>query len=88
VITEALPTHLGLLVLNQDPTEWARRYDIEPFSYPCYWCGRMKHCNIPFVRGTLRGLAAARCPCGSTEDTYCMVRDQRFGDLLDGDLSG
>ena len=86
MMSDRLPTNLGLLILNQDPDAWAKRYDIEPFSYRCYWCGRMKRCTIPFVR--LRGLAAPRCPCGSTEDTYCIVRDPRSGDLLDGDLTG
>src|SRR4051794_14752016 len=61
---------------------WAARYDIEPFEHPCHECGATLRTSIPFAVGQLRGLMAPPCVCGDQNTPYCLVRDARFGDLL------
>lgn len=75
-----------LILHGVDPDEWARRWDIEPFSTRCHWCGIEQTTTIPFACGSLRGLVAPRCECADTDiqPPYCAVRDPRFGDLLTG----
>lgn len=63
---------------------WTARYGVQPFSYPCYQCGRMCTTTIPFVQGTLRGLQAPPCECGHPYPPYAMVRDSAYGDLFTG----
>ncbi len=66
---------------------WAARFDIEPFTADCASCGREKTTTLPFAQGQLRGLQAPSCPCGDdSRAPYCIVRDPKHGDLLDGDL--
>jgi hypothetical protein len=66
---------------------WAARYDIEPTTVPCHACGAPKTTSMPFVQGALRGLASPPCMCGDdSRAPYCLVRDPKHGDLLDGDL--
>lgn len=78
-----------LFVIGVTPEQWTKRYGVEPFSYPCYVCGCMLTTTRPFVQGTLRGLQAPTCACGDEKTPYAVVRDKRYGDLLDcgGDLS-
>jgi hypothetical protein len=71
-----------LRVLGADPTKWAERYDLEPFSYPCGECGKVLATTVPFAYGQLRGLMAPRCECGNVGTPYCLVRDSRHGDLF------
>lgn len=79
-----------LIIHGADPKAWAERYDIEPFTRACRWCGIEQTTSIPFAQGTLRGLVAPPCKCTdpNVNPPYCMVRDARFGDLFDGDLNG
>ena len=63
---------------------WAARYGIEPFSHPCHESGATLSTTAPFAVGQLRGLMAPPCACGNANTPYCLVRDPRFGDLLDG----
>ena len=74
-----------LICYGVDPKLWAKRYDLEPFSYPCYKCGKMTETTIPFVQGTMRGLVAPICNCGHPTPPYCMVRDSKYGDLFSMD---
>ena len=76
-----------LLIYGVTAAEWTRRHGVEPFSHPCYGCGSMQTTSIPFVQGTLRGLTAPRCTCGHENPPFAMVRDSKYGDLLDGTLS-
>jgi len=64
--------------------EWTRRYGVEPFSYPCYVCGRTLTTTRPFVQGTLRGLQAPTCECGDDLTPFVLVRDRRYCDLFTG----
>lgn len=73
-----------LLVHGQDPDAWARRYDIEPFTHPCWRCGASLTTALPFASGSLRGLVAPACACGNTLTPYCIVRDPKHGDLFSG----
>jgi hypothetical protein len=73
-----------LLVLGQDPTEWARRYGLEPFTVPCHACGRELTTSVPFFYGQLRGLLTPTCECGAENRPYCLVRDPAYGDLFTG----
>jgi len=63
---------------------WTKRYGVQAFSHPCSDCGRTCTTTIPFVQGTLRGLASPPCVCGNVSTPYGMVRDPRYGDLLSG----
>ncbi len=64
--------------------EWTRRFGVQPFSYPCYVCGRLLTTTIPFAQGTLRGLQAPTCECGDEKTPFALVRDARYGDLFTG----
>lgn len=64
--------------------QWATRYGLEAFSYPCSECGRMCTTSIPFAQGTLRGLQSPRCECGNEKTPFAMVRDSKHGDLFTG----
>ena len=64
--------------------EWTRRWGVEAFSYPCSECGRMCTTTIPFVQGSLRGLASPPCPCGNDRTPFGVVRDPAYGDLFTG----
>lgn len=55
--------------------QWTARFGVEPVSHPCSECGRMCTTTIPFVQGTLRGLAAPPCVCGNRKTPYAMVRE-------------
>lgn len=63
---------------------WVRRYGMTPFTHPCYHCARPLTTTIPFVQGSLRGLQAPTCACGYTQTPYVIMRDPKYGDLLDG----
>lgn len=63
---------------------WAARHGIEPEVYPCSECGALCTMSIPFAVGELRGLMCPRCPCGNEHTPYCVVRDSKYGDLLNG----
>ena len=67
---------------------WIARYGIEPFSYPCYVCGRSLTTTRPFAQGTLRGLQAPTCECGDELTPFVIVRDPRYGDLFTGAEAG
>jgi hypothetical protein len=72
-----------LLVHGVTAEEWARRYDIEPFTHPCSDCGAELTTSIPFAKGELRGLVAPKCTCGNEGTPYCVVRDPKSGgDIL------
>lgn len=72
-----------LSVLGADPEKWAAKFGLEPFSAPCSECGSILTTTIPCARGQLRGLRAPTCECGNKRTPYCLVRDSRFGDLLE-----
>lgn len=60
--------------LSADPAAWARKYDIEPFTAPCYGCGAPLTTSIPFAQGQRRGLLAPTCTCGTDAlPPLCMV---------------
>lgn len=71
-----------LVVHGIDPTRWAQRFDIQPFTRACGECGESLTTSVPFVHGTLRGLLAPTCTCGNAKTPYCVVRDYRYGDLF------
>ena len=71
-----------LIVHGVTAEQWAKRYDIEPFSHECHECGETLTTSVPFVVGELRGLVAPTCDCGNANAPYCLVRDPKFGDLL------
>lgn len=73
-----------LIVHGATVAEWTRRFGIQPFSHPCYVCGRLLTTTVPFAQGTLRGLAAPRCECGDEATPFCVVRDPRYGDFFTG----
>jgi len=77
-----------LVVHGQNPKRWASRFGIEPFTGPCSRCGAECTTSIPFACEQLRGLMSPPCACGNANTPYCLVRDARFGDLLDGPLVG
>lgn len=54
---------------------WARRHDIEPFSWPCHDCGAQLTTTIPFAipNSKMRGLVAPKCECGNEGTPYCIV---------------
>lgn len=64
-----------LIVYGADPVKWAKRYDIEPFSHPCYHCGIIQTTTIPFACGRLRGLLATAHECHGEmrRPPYCIV---------------
>jgi len=76
------PRERFLIAHGVTAESWAARYDIEPFAHPCHDCGKPLTTSIPFAVGELRGLLAPACACGNTNTPYCLVRDPRFGDLL------
>lgn len=80
--------HPRLYVYGVTAEAWTKRYGVAAFSHPCFDCGRMCTTTIPFVQGTLRGLASPKCECGNERTPFAMVRDPAHGDLFDGDLSG
>lgn len=69
-------------VLGVDPTRWAKRYGIEPFSHACSSCGQLLTTSIPIAFESLRGLLAPTCSCGDENTPYCFVRDPKIGDLF------
>lgn len=73
-----------VVVHGIEPDVWAQRYDIEPFETSCPDCGALAKSSIPVAVGELRGLMVPPCPCGSRNRAYCLVRDPKYGDLLDG----
>lgn len=79
---------LRMIVHGITAEAWAKRWGIQPFSYPCSECGRMCTTSIPFAQGTLRGLQSPVCECGNERTPYGVVRDPAHGDLFDGDLLG
>lgn len=77
-----------LVIHGQDPEAWAKKHELEPITATCRHCGRERRTTIPFAAADgIRGLMAPPCPCGSQARTYCMVRDPRWGDLLDPRLA-
>jgi|SRR5688572_8121582 len=64
-----------LIIHGADPEKWAKRYDIEPLSHPCYHCGVVQTTSIPFAAGTLRGLVALAHECHGVvrNPPYCIV---------------
>lgn len=62
-----------LIAYGVDPVRWADRHRIEPFTAPCYSCGRDRTTVLPFAQGRLRGLIAEPCPCGHPSPPYCLV---------------
>lgn len=72
-----------LYVYGVSSEQWAKRFGLEPFTYPCSECGIELTTTIPFAYDQLRGLAAPTCACGNEKTPYCLVRDPKFGDLLD-----
>ena len=70
-----------LLILGADPDKWADRYGLLPFSTPCIDCGQELRTTIPFAQGSLRGLIAPKCSCGS-EPPYCIVSADPNKDLF------
>jgi hypothetical protein len=80
-----------LLIHGADPVAWAKRWGIEiPDPVPCYHRGALLTLDVPFVRGTLRGLTARECACGghgeNSRPPYCEVRAD--GGVVLQDLSG
>ena len=73
-----------LVVHGQGARRWAERFGIEPVIAPCSECGGTCVTSIPFACEQLRGLMSPPCACGNEATPYCLVRDARFGDLLDG----
>lgn len=73
-----------LRVLGADPVRWADRYGLLPFDAACDGCGSSVTTSVPFACGTLRGLLAPHCDCGNAFPPYCVVRDERYGDLFTG----
>jgi hypothetical protein len=73
-----------LMVYGQNAESWANRFGLEPFTHPCYACGAELRTTQPFFCGELRGLIARRCSCGDAWPPYCVVRDPKYGDILDG----
>ncbi len=66
---------------------WSRRYGIEVFSHPCSECGRMCTTTRAFAQGELRGLQSPPCECGNERTPFGLVRDPKYGDLLNGRLT-
>lgn len=72
-----------LFVHGVSAEEWARRYDIAPFTHPCHDCGRPLTTSRPFAAGKMRGLAAPPCECGLEETPYCAVGARGDRDFWD-----
>jgi hypothetical protein len=70
------------VAVNSDPKEWARRYDIEPFTHPCHCCGAELTTTIPIASRTLRGMSAPNCDCGNARPPICLVAAPGHDDLL------
>jgi hypothetical protein len=64
-----------LVVHGYDAARWAKRYDIQPFTHPCYKCNAPTTTSIAFASGKCRGLAAPQCACGHPSPPYCIVGD-------------
>lgn len=75
-----------LIIHGANPHSWADRFSLLPFSAPCDGCSRELTTTLPFVQGTLRGLIAPTCACGNEAPPFCVVRDERFGDLFTGQV--
>lgn len=63
----------NLFVYGVSFEEWAKRYNLEPFSIPCHGCGETLTTFIPFMRGSLRELQAPECKNGC-RDNYIKWR--------------
>jgi hypothetical protein len=72
-----------LMVYGITPEAWTKRFGVLAFSAPCSECGRNCTTSIPFAQGELRGLQSPPCECGNTRTPYALVRDPKYGDLLD-----
>lgn len=68
-----MPRRRWLIAYGVDPVRWARRWGIEPFSYPCSLCGVELATTLPFVVGDLRGLVAPPCTCGNQRTPYAVI---------------
>jgi len=64
--------------------QWTRRFGIEAFSHPCSECGRMCTTSLPFAQGELVGLQSPPCECGNVKTPFALMRDPKYGDLLNG----
>ena len=73
-----------LILHGFNAESFARRHGIEPFSLPCFECGRELRTTLPFICGSLRGLISPICECGHNSPPFCMVRANE--DLLGGAL--
>ena len=73
-----------LIIHGVTAEAWAKRHEITPYTGPCARCGATLTTSIPFASDQLRGLAAPPCACGNATGPYCVVRDSKYGDLLDG----
>lgn len=62
-----------LIIHGQDPVAWSKKYDLEPFTHPCYRCKATCSTTLPFASGNLRGLIAPACACGHPNPPYCVV---------------
>lgn len=65
------PTRLDVYGISVEA--WTRRWGVQPFTSPCYECGRPLTTTIPFVVGDLRGLRAPACVCGQDRAPYVVV---------------
>ena len=65
--------------------QWTRRYGVLPFDGSCPRCGQPCTTSRPFASGEIRGLVAPDCACGHTRMPYAVVRDPKYGDLLEWD---
>lgn len=72
-----------LIVHGVTAEEWSERYGLDPFTHPCCICGAPQTTSLPFAKGQLRGLVAPVCECGHPNPPFCVVRDPKFGDLLE-----
>jgi hypothetical protein len=79
----AFSRHRWLIVLGVSAEEWAKRWDLEPYTRPCGTCGRELTTTIPFACDNVRGLKCPTCPCGNECTPYCVVA--AVGDLLTPD---
>jgi hypothetical protein len=67
-----------LIIPSANNEDWARRYDIEPFSAICHECGEVREAKHAFFSKEYnrRGFLAQNCKCGYS--TFVYVDDQ-FG---------
>lgn len=64
-----------LYVYGVTVERWTRRHGVEPFSHPCFKCGRLLTTSIPFMQGRVPGLQAPTCECGNEQTPYAVVLD-------------